>query len=1405
MKFKIFLFNLMTVIIHLLSFSNITGELTTVSMGTTTQPSTIEVTTATECVKEKVVLGESNIDTNNPLAPLSTSDKDALQEKDDNKFVETNESIMVLLIDGLDEEVNGVTVSGDGIATITVKYNLPDNPEFITVQAPNVQPGEEIPLESRKYNVIRITVTKQSGSSSIRLDSVELSTCGELTTVSMGTTTQPSTIEVTTATECVKEKVVLGESNIDTNNPLAPLSTSDKDALQEKDDNKFVETNESIMVLLIDGLDEEVNGVTVSGDGIATITVKYNLPDNPEFITVQAPNVQPGEEIPLESRKYNVIRITVTKQSGSSSIRLDSVELSTCGELTTVSMGTTTQPSTIEVTTATECVKEKVVLGESNIDTNNPLAPLSTSDKDALQEKDDNKFVETNESIMVLLIDGLDEEVNGVTVSGDGIATITVKYNLPDNPEFITVQAPNVQPGEEIPLESRKYNVIRITVTKQSGSSSIRLDSVELSTCGELTTVSMGTTTQPSTIEVTTATECVKEKVVLGESNIDTNNPLAPLSTSDKDALQEKDDNKFVETNESIMVLLIDGLDEEVNGVTVSGDGIATITVKYNLPDNPEFITVQAPNVQPGEEIPLESRKYNVIRITVTKQSGSSSIRLDSVELSTCGELTTVSMGTTTQPSTIEVTTATECVKEKVVLGESNIDTNNPLAPLSTSDKDALQEKDDNKFVETNESIMVLLIDGLDEEVNGVTVSGDGIATITVKYNLPDNPEFITVQAPNVQPGEEIPLESRKYNVIRITVTKQSGSSSIRLDSVELSTCGELTTVSMGTTTQPSTIEVTTATECVKEKVVLGESNIDTNNPLAPLSTSDKDALQEKDDNKFVETNESIMVLLIDGLDEEVNGVTVSGDGIATITVKYNLPDNPEFITVQAPNVQPGEEIPLESRKYNVIRITVTKQSGSSSIRLDSVELSTCGELTTVSMGTTTQPSTIEVTTATECVKEKVVLGESNIDTNNPLAPLSTSDKDALQEKDDNKFVETNESIMVLLIDGLDEEVNGVTVSGDGIATITVKYNLPDNPEFITVQAPNVQPGEEIPLESRKYNVIRITVTKQSGSSSIRLDSVELSTCELIECPDLAEVNFATITNKTGINENDNITYACDSDNVLKSGDLTRQCMKDETWSGSPPVCGIPNPNGICTLPPELRNTEWIYEYTKPDNNQPVTTTLQFLNTILPKQSSMSVNALGTIMDAWTCISNLTISDTDSVVVFKSDTSHSAGPFSAQRWLYLCMKLTKVTDNLFYFYLLSDVDKTVFPNERVFNPKANSVPANTDPLCTTFCQHSTIPKRRTLRKKGTTDVMPNDARLCTPCESPCEEQFIVCPDLTPVNFATITNQTGTNYKDTITYTCNTGYELTSGSLTRQCMKDKIWSGGLSVCSKDIFY
>ncbi|XP_063413800.1 CUB and sushi domain-containing protein 3-like isoform X16 [Mytilus trossulus] len=241
-----------------------------------------------------------------------------------------------------------------------------------------------------------------------------------------------------------------------------------------------------------------------------------------------------------------------------------------------------------------------------------------------------------------------------------------------------------------------------------------------------------------------------------------------------------------------------------------------------------------------------------------------------------------------------------------------------------------------------------------------------------------------------------------------------------------------------------------------------------------------------------------------------------------------------------------------------------------------------------------------------------------------------------------------------------------------------------------------------------------------------------------------------------------------------------------------------PITDAICILPPELRNTAWIYNYTKPDDNQPVTTTLTIRTTVLA-DSSINLDARGTTIDDWTCISSLTLSDTESVAVFKSDTTYSEGPFTGSRRLYLCMKFTKVTDNLFYFYLLSDVDNTLTPNERAFNPPANSQPSDSDPLCSTFCQYTSEPKIRTLQRTGTTDVVPGDAALCTPCESPCEEQIVSCPDLAPVNFATITAETGKNYQDTITYACNRGYELKSGDLTRQCQDDKAWSGNPPVC------
>jgi len=62
---------------------------------------------------------------------------------------------------------------------------------------------------------------------------------------------------------------------------------------------------------------------------------------------------------------------------------------------------------------------------------------------------------------------------------------------------------------------------------------------------------------------------------------------------------------------------------------------------------------------------------------------------------------------------------------------------------------------------------------------------------------------------------------------------------------------------------------------------------------------------------------------------------------------------------------------------------------------------------------------------------------------------------------------------------------------------------------------------------------------------------------------------------------------------------------------------------------------------------------------------------------------------------------------------------------------------------------------------------------------------------------------ISCGDI-PVAASTntsATTSTGTRYRDTVTYTCATGYEMISGSDTITCLANKEWSA-TPVCSSE---
>ncbi|XP_063413555.1 uncharacterized protein LOC134695978 [Mytilus trossulus] len=182
-------------------------------------------------------------------------------------------------------------------------------------------------------------------------------------------------------------------------------------------------------------------------------------------------------------------------------------------------------------------------------------------------------------------------------------------------------------------------------------------------------------------------------------------------------------------------------------------------------------------------------------------------------------------------------------------------------------------------------------------------------------------------------------------------------------------------------------------------------------------------------------------------------------------------------------------------------------------------------------------------------------------------------------------------------------------------------------------------------------------------------------------------------------------------------------------------------PNGMnvidaaCTLPEDLQSSTWEYNYTDVSNTQQ-SKSLAISTTTL-RDSVISLDGRGTTLDDWTCINGLTISSTEGVVVFKSDSTYSDGPSNNYR-LYLCMKFTKVTPDLYYFYLLSDIYEDVTPKERTFGTKDS--PSNDAPICSTFCQYTgTPPKIRTLRKPGTMDSLPSSTPLCA-CGSSCKSK-----------------------------------------------------------------
>ncbi|VDI03545.1 Hypothetical predicted protein [Mytilus galloprovincialis] len=155
-------------------------------------------------------------------------------------------------------------------------------------------------------------------------------------------------------------------------------------------------------------------------------------------------------------------------------------------------------------------------------------------------------------------------------------------------------------------------------------------------------------------------------------------------------------------------------------------------------------------------------------------------------------------------------------------------------------------------------------------------------------------------------------------------------------------------------------------------------------------------------------------------------------------------------------------------------------------------------------------------------------------------------------------------------------------------------------------------------------------------------------------------------------------------------------------------------------LPVDLQSSMWV--------NDAESNTLTFgTNTLL----GFSFQDTGTNFNAFTCISS-----DDNVYVFGSDNSLSS-PFGSTEYYYLCMRITKVTENSYYYYLLGEENTSTFPVVRAIKSSVSLDTSRSRPPCDICSDRNDGNTEASFLRRSTVPSVPSVTAvpLCLPCNT----------------------------------------------------------------------
>ncbi|XP_060554824.1 uncharacterized protein LOC132715776 [Ruditapes philippinarum] len=361
----------------------------------------------------------------------------------------------------------------------------------------------------------------------------------------------------------------------------------------------------------------------------------------------------------------------------------------------------------------------------------------------------------------------------------------------------------------------------------------------------------------------------------------------------------------------------------------------------------------------------------------------------------------------------------------------------------------------------------------------------------------------------------------------------------------------------------------------------------------------------------------------------------------------------------------------------------------------------------------------------------------------------------------------------------------------------------------ITCASPDVTFGTKSPATSSVNFNITVTYACDTGYEVTSGDTVRvcdtssdlsgtLPVCSIKTCPS-SDVPFATESPASAfVNYNTAVTYTCDTGYEVTSGDTVRTCEASSVLSGTLPVCSIVNCSNIevVTLGTKSPTSATVTYGTS------VTYTCDFGYEISSGDASRTCQASGSLSGTLpvciliTCASPDVTFGTKSpatspvnfniTVTYACDTGYEVTSGDTVR---VCDTSSDLSGTLPVCSIKTCVAPAIaFANK---SPNTATINYNTDLTyaCITGYNHTNGDLTRTCQHNST---LSGDAPTCT---------IVTCAEPANITFATKSPvQPSYDYNTPVVYTCDMGYKLDTGDLTRTCTADGTWSGTQPACT-----